>query len=190
MLFFGKKYIKDEDYLLKAREIIMGKLMFASLPFRVWNHFFCVKDLNIVLTCACIVQKYRTILMNICMCQLNSSLFLLETVLLQLKKFIYVRIQMLSSIRIIRLVDQKILASSPFLLSKMYLDLLCRIVFNISEKFILPVLFSSIKGSCRNFTICTDENSPSLKQKVIRTIFSTNDWLSFVFILYALPVKM
>ena len=42
MLFFRKKYIKDEDYLLKAREIIMGKLMFASLPFRVWNHFFFV----------------------------------------------------------------------------------------------------------------------------------------------------
>ena len=58
--------------------------------FRVWNHFFfCVKDLNIVLTCACIVQNCilvikncQTILTNICMCQLNSSLFLLETVLL------------------------------------------------------------------------------------------------------------
>ena len=47
----------------------------------------------------------------------------------------------------------------------------CRIVFNISEKFIFPVLFSSIKGSCRYFTVCTDENCPSLKQKVIRSIF-------------------
>ena len=49
--------------------------------------------------------------MNICMCQLNSSLFLLETVLFQLKKFIYLRIRMLSSTRMIRLVNQKFLAS-------------------------------------------------------------------------------
>ena len=83
--FLWKKIYQGWRSRLKAREIIMGKFII----FVFGTIFFCVKDLNIVLTCACIVQNCilvikncQTILTNICMCQLNSSLFLLETVLL------------------------------------------------------------------------------------------------------------
>ena len=61
--------------------------------------------------------------------------------------------------------------SSPFLLWKMYLDTLCRIIFNVFEKFLLPVLLSSVRGSCRSFTACTSENCPSLKLKAIKAVF-------------------
>ena len=35
-----EKYVKSEDHFIKAREIIMNKLMFSVLLFRVWNHIF------------------------------------------------------------------------------------------------------------------------------------------------------
>ena len=47
--------------------------------------------------------------------------------------------------------------SSPFLIWKMYLDIFCTIAFNVSEKFLLSVFTSSVRGFCRNFTICTNE---------------------------------
>lgn len=40
LCFSLKKYVKDEGYFLKVRKIILNKLMFASLPLRVWNHMF------------------------------------------------------------------------------------------------------------------------------------------------------
>ena len=61
--------------------------------------------------------------------------------------------------------------SSPFLLWKMYPDTLCKTVFNVSEKFFLPILLSSVRGSCRSFTACTSENFPGLKSKTIKTVF-------------------
>ena len=38
LCFSLKKYIKDENCFLKAREIIMNKSMISALPFCVWNH--------------------------------------------------------------------------------------------------------------------------------------------------------
>ena len=35
----------------------------------------------------------------------------------------------------------------------------------------LPVLISSVRGTCWGFTACTTENCPGLKSKIIRTIF-------------------
>ena len=61
--------------------------------------------------------------------------------------------------------------SSPFLVWKMYLDIIYRIPFNVSERFILPVFISNIKGNCRNFTACTKETCPGLKRKTIETLF-------------------
>ena len=60
--------------------------------------------------------------------------------------------------------------SSPFLLFKMYLDTLYRILFNISETFILLALLSSVRGSCRSFTACTSENFPGLKSRTVKAV--------------------
>ena len=40
LCFCLKKYVKCEDHFIKAREIILSKLMLPVLPFRVWNHIF------------------------------------------------------------------------------------------------------------------------------------------------------
>ena len=45
LCFSLQKYVKDEDYFLKVRKIIMSKLLFSALPFLVWNHMFlCEKS--------------------------------------------------------------------------------------------------------------------------------------------------
>ena len=83
----------------------------------------------------------------------------------------------------IRLESLKILhrcISSPFLLFKMHLDTLYRIVFNISETFILLALLSSVRGGCRSFTACTSENFPGLKSRTIKAVFTKAP----VFVLY------
>lgn len=38
--FCLEKYVKGEDHFIKAREIIMSKVMLSVLPFRAWNHMF------------------------------------------------------------------------------------------------------------------------------------------------------
>ena len=43
--------------------------------------------------------------------------------------------------------------SSPFHLWKMYSDTICRIAFNVSEKFLLPIFISSVKGNCRDVPV-------------------------------------
>ena len=164
----------------------MGKLMHASLPFRVWNHFFCVCErsqycIDMCLYCSKLYIGNKKISDNI-----NEHLYVLieqfpiairDGIVTTEKNHIFAHTNALiykddpfgRSKNFGFLYYESI--SSPFLLWKMYIDLLCRIVCNISEKFILSVLFSNIKCSCRNFTVCTDENCPSLKPNVIRTIF-------------------
>ena len=61
--------------------------------------------------------------------------------------------------------------SSPFPLWKMYLDTICRIVFNVSEKFLLPICISIVGDNCRTSTASTKENCSGLKRKVIKTYF-------------------
>ena len=41
--------------------------------------------------------------------------------------------------------------SSPFLLWKGYFDILCRIVFNVSQRFVLPLTGTGIDANCRDF---------------------------------------
>ena len=52
-----------EDVFLKAKEIIMGRLIFSILPFRVWNHlFFFVVEASIVLIFACYVREFASVI--------------------------------------------------------------------------------------------------------------------------------
>ena len=61
--------------------------------------------------------------------------------------------------------------NSPFMVWKLYLDELCRIVFNISDRFIFPLLTSGINGNCRSATACTTSNCSQLKINKNKTIF-------------------
>ena len=61
--------------------------------------------------------------------------------------------------------------SSPFLLWKMDLGTICRIAFNVSEKFLLPIFTSNAGDNCRTATACTKENCSGLKREVIKTFF-------------------
>ena len=61
--------------------------------------------------------------------------------------------------------------SSPFLLWKLYLDILARIVLNHCDKFILPALVSLFDtNECRNSTVCNSENCFGFKKVKIREI--------------------
>ena len=56
--------------------------------------------------------------------------------------------------------------NSSFMLWKFYLDILCRIVFNVSHRFIFPLLMSSIDmNSCTNFTVCISKNCLRMTKK-------------------------
>ena len=51
------------------------------------------------------------------------------------------------------------------MLWKLYLDILSWVVFNVSYKFIFPLLMSGIDmNSFTNFTVCTYKNCFSLKK--------------------------
>ena len=59
--------------------------------------------------------------------------------------------------------------SSLFLLWKLYLDTVCRIAFNVPEKFLVPIFISNVGDNCRTATACNKENYSGLKPKVIKT---------------------
>ena len=44
--------------------------------------------------------------------------------------------------------------SSPFLVYNMYMELMCRIAYNIADKEILPPFISELRACCRSFTAC------------------------------------
>ena len=42
--------------------------------------------------------------------------------------------------------------NSPFIIWKLYLDILCWVVFNLCNKFVLLVIISGVTGDCRRDT--------------------------------------
>ena len=61
--------------------------------------------------------------------------------------------------------------NSPFLLWKAYLDILCKIVFNVLYRFIFPLIVSGIGVNCRNVTVSSSTSCSSLKIIKARVIF-------------------
>ena len=180
-----EKYVKSEDHFIKAREIIMSKLMFSVLLFRVWNNIFlCERSQYCIDMCNFCTKSYvsnKKISDHI-----NKTLFvpieefhpsIREGIVLAEKIYIFAHTNVFidkddpfgRSANFGSLYYESI--SSPFLLWKMYLDTICRIAFNISEKFLLPIFISSVGDNCRTATACTKENCFGLKRKVIKTLF-------------------
>ena len=153
-----KKYFKCEDHFIKAREIIMSKLMLSILPFRVWNHtFFCERSQYCTDMCNFCTKSYvsnKKISDHI-----NKTLFvpteefhtsIREGIVLAEKIYIFAHTNVFidmddpfgRSANFGSLYYESI--SSPFLLWKMYLDTICRIASNVSEKFLLLMFISSV----------------------------------------------
>ena len=129
--------------------MMMGKSMYASLPFRVWNHLFlCERSqygIDMCLYCSKLHIGNKKISHHI-----NQHLYVpIEQFLISIRDGIVIaeKIHIFANTNALIYKDDPIgrsknfgflyyeSISSPFLLWKMYLDLLCRIVFNISEKF-------------------------------------------------------
>ena len=61
--------------------------------------------------------------------------------------------------------------TTPLLLWKMYLDIMCRIIYNIAYKEIFPLLLSELRDDCRDFSVCNNENCPDRKKNKVKYIF-------------------
>ena len=61
--------------------------------------------------------------------------------------------------------------NSPFMIWKLYLDILCRVVFDVCDKFVLPVILSRVIGDCRRYTACTSKNCSNMKISKIEAVF-------------------
>lgn len=57
-----------------------------------------------------------------------------------------------------------------FLLWKFYLDTLAKIVLNVCDKIILPMLLSDIETDCQKYTVCTPMNCTPLRTDQIKFI--------------------
>ena len=54
--------------------------------------------------------------------------------------------------------------NSPFLLWKFYLEIFCRLVFNVSRKFVLLFIFEGFEVDCRKYTHCDKYNCSNMKR--------------------------
>ena len=61
--------------------------------------------------------------------------------------------------------------NSPSMIWKLYLDILCRVVFNVCDNFPLPVILSVVTGDCRRYTACASKNCSCMKINKIKAIF-------------------
>ena len=159
--------------------------MLSILPLRVWNRIFlCERSQYCIYMCNFCTKSYVSIKKK--SDHINKILFvpmeeflpsIREGIVLAEKIYIFAHNNVFiekddpfgRSAYFASLFYETI--SSPFLLWQMYLDTICRIAFNISENFLLPISISNVKDNCRTATACTNENCSGLKRKVIKTFF-------------------
>ena len=51
------------------------------------------------------------------------------------------------------------------------LDILCWIVFNVSQKFVLPLILTGINAYCRKYAVCTSSNCFYMKINKVKAVF-------------------
>ena len=61
--------------------------------------------------------------------------------------------------------------NSPFLLWKIYLEIICCIVFNLSQTFVLLLILKGIEVDCRKYTHCEKYNCSNMKIIKVRALF-------------------
>ena len=60
---------------------------------------------------------------------------------------------------------------SPFMVWKLYLDVFCRVVFNVSYKLIYNFTVLGSDSNCREFAVCTPKNCSGMKMNKIKVVF-------------------
>lgn len=60
---------------------------------------------------------------------------------------------------------------SPFMVWKLYLDVFCRVVFNVSYKHIYNFTVLGTDSNCREFAVCTPKNCSGMKMNKIKVVF-------------------
>ena len=174
LFIYLEKYVKEDNFYL-VKDTLMDRLYYSVHLSCVWNHLFLCERLNSVesmcgyCTKLCIKNKKISDHINNNLfvhigdfpCQFKQGFTLTHKVTL----FVHTNV-VIKNDRLCfgGLYYESI--DSPIVLWKLYLDILSWIVFNVSYKFIFPLLMSGIDmNSCTNFTICTYKNCLGLKLK-------------------------
>ena len=167
-IHFGlKKNFDDEDFFLRVKDVILKNLLFDILPFRVWNHmWYCSRSyycssMFLYCTRVCINHRGVSDLVNNKLyvpAELFSQ-FIREDIVLMGKICFSVHFHGTFSGKRKKIENnfgalyyERI--CSPFLLSKTYLEILCRIVDNFVDKKILSMFVNNDFSVCRNKTVC------------------------------------
>ena len=178
LFVYLEKYVK-KDILFLVKDILMDRLYHSVLPFHVWNHLFlCERSESMCGYCTKLYIKNKKVPNHI-----NNNLFVpicdfpcqfKQGFTLTYKIPLYVHINIV--IKNDRLYFRILLSesiNSSLMLKKLYLDILSWIVFNVSHKFILPLLMSGSTdvNFCTNYTGCTYKNCLRLRKNKIEEIF-------------------
>ena len=157
-----KKGFDDEDLFLQAKEVILNNLLFDILLFWVWNHlwyfsrnYYCS---SIFLSCprVCSTDYVNDKL------YVSIALFpqlVQEDIVLMEKVYFFVHFHGAFNVKRKQIVNNFGVLyyesiSSPFLLYKTYLEILCMIVYNFVEKKILPLFINNGFSACSGRTAC------------------------------------
>ena len=173
----------------------MDRLYYLVFPFHVWNHLFlCERSQYMSNMCRYCTKLYiknkkisdhinnnLSVHMNEFPTQLKEGIWVTQKINLFVHSNIAAKNDLfglkfdvtlkndLFELNFGSLYHESI--NSPFLLWKAYLDILCKIVFNVSYRFIFPLIVSSIGVNCRNFTVSSSTNCSNLKIIKARVIF-------------------
>ena len=161
----------------------MDRLYHLVLPFCFWNYLFLCERFN-SLDSMCKYCTKCSIDSKKISSYINDNLFVhISDIPHQLKHrfslidkvplFVHTNIMKSEKHNLRGIYYEKI--SSPFLLWKFYLDIISRIIFNFSYKFI----YTEVESGClnvnrRNFSACTTQNCSSKKKLRVKAIFLWN----------------
>lgn len=142
----------------------MDKVYFSVLPFRIWHHhFLCERSqcrYDVCKYCTKLYIQNRKISDHV-----NEKLFvsidqfpgqLREGMVITEKIYLFAHTNVFIKNRPFGLNFGSLYyesISSPFLLWKSYLDILCHAIFNVSYKFVLPILVSGVDLNCRVYCL-------------------------------------
>ena len=182
LFVYLKKYV-CEDKLESVRDLMTKETYYSFLPFRIWNHVsLCersqyVKDIYLDCTKLYIQNKRISNFINDELC-LNISEFPYEITrgIASANKIYffahtnaYYRKNDPFGTNLGSLYYESV--NSPFLLWKFYLDVLSRVVFNQTNKYVLLMLLSDNETDCRKFTVCNEKNCSGMRKVRIKIIF-------------------
>ena len=161
-----EKYVNEEKMFL-VKDVLMNRLHYSLLPFRAWNNLFLCKRLNSMAD----ICKYST---KLCIKNKEISDHINDNLFVHMNEFPdHLKQEITLTQKVPLFVHTNIVmknnesnfgalyyesVGSPFLVWHFYLNILCRIVFNVSHEFIFFLFMSGIDVSCRDFTTCTSAN--------------------------------